>query len=130
MDWVNPTQGMIVPIVIALLSGIIPGVIAIRQANKKASTDAQMQYYSDIRKDVDAAGERIDKLQARYDELREDYDVLREDFTALNGYVSDLEGYIDVLLRLVQAAGLAPPPRPKRPIRKGSLGGGYTGGGQ
>lgn len=117
MDWTNIVQNSAVPLIVALLSGLVPGIIAIRQANKKSADDAQAQYYVDIRKDVDAAGERIDKLQARYDGLREDYDELRGDFTALNGYVGDLEGYIDELQRIMKASGLTAPPRPKRPIR-------------
>lgn len=121
----NVLQTTGVPLIVALLSGLIPGIIAIRQANRKSADDARAQYYADIRKDVDAAGERIDKLQTKYDELREEYDtlredygVLREDFTALNGYVGDLEGYIDELQRIMKASGLTAPPRPKRPLRR------------
>lgn len=95
MDWT--------PITVAAIAAAIPGLLALWSARNKTGFDEQESYYRSIREDVSESFERIDKLQARLD--------------LLEGYVTDLEAYVDELQRLMRAAGLQPPPRPRRPGR-------------
>ena len=87
-------QGLAVPIIVAALTAMIPGVVALWQARGKVGYDERASYYASIRDDVDDLRARLDLLE---------------------GYVATLEGHIDELNQLMIAAGLKPPPRPRRP---------------
>lgn len=87
-------QSLAVPIIVAALTAMIPGVLALWQARGKTTHDERASYYASIRDDVDDLRARLDLLE---------------------GYVLTLEGHIDELNQIMIAAGLKPPPRPMRP---------------
>lgn len=89
-------QNLIGAIIVAFIAAAVPGFWALWQSRDKQRLDERSRYYSDIRDDVDELRDRLDLLE---------------------GYVGDLEGHIDELNRIMVAAGLQPPPRPKRPSR-------------
>ena len=84
------------PAAIACAGVIASAIIGAYSARRKSQSSEQATYYRDIRSDVDNLRSRVELLE---------------------GYVTDLETHIDELNRLMVAAGLQPPPRPKRPRR-------------